>query len=96
MIEEINSASSNLRNSNESVNNDNNNKQDPLIQIVKILNGHLSQLQLIDQGATSLQQKVSLVQRESRGFNLNNREDHYNGNSSINVDGFSKSYLNRR
>ena len=66
MIEEINSASTNLRQSNKSANT-----QDPLSQIVRVLNGHLTQLQLIDSGASTLQQKVAAAQKEARSIGRN-------------------------
>ena len=83
MIEEINSASTNLRQSTKSAN-----AQDPLTQIVKVLNGHLSQLQSIDQGASALQQKVSVAQKEARGLGR--------GYAGDEIDGFARSYLGRR
>ncbi|KAF4548458.1 Nucleoporin NSP1-like protein [Elsinoe fawcettii] len=85
MIEEINAASANVRQSNKSAN-----AADPLTQIVKVLNGHLSQLQLIDQGASQLQQKVSVAQREARAMSRNGAL----GNDE--VDAFARSYLGRR
>ncbi|TKX25806.1 Nsp1-like C-terminal domain-containing protein [Elsinoe australis] len=85
MIDEINSASTNLRQSNKSAN-----AQDPLTQIVKVLNGHLSQLQLIDQGASQLQSKVTAAQKEARAMGRNGTL----GNDE--VDAFARSYLGRR
>lgn len=85
MIDEINSASTNLRQSNKSAN-----AQDPLTQIVKVLNGHLSQLQLIDQGASQLQSKVTAAQKEARAMGRNGAL----GNDE--VDAFARSYLGRR
>ncbi|KAF2219489.1 Nsp1-like C-terminal region-domain-containing protein [Elsinoe ampelina] len=85
MIEEINAASANVRQSNKSAN-----ASDPLTQIVKVLNGHLSQLQLIDQGASQLQQKVTAAQREARAIGRNGAL----GNDE--VDAFARSYLGRR
>jgi len=86
MIEEINSASTNLRQSNKSANA----QQDPLSQIVRVLNGHLAQLQLIDSGASQLQQKVTTAQREVRGLGRNG------GLGGDEVDAFARSYLGRR
>ena len=85
MIEEINSASTHLRQSSKSAN-----AQDPLTQIVKVLNGHLSQLQVIDQGALALQQKVTAAQREARSYGRNG------GLGNDEVDAFARSYLGRR
>lgn len=84
MIEEINSASTNLRQSSKSAN-----AQDPLSQIVRVLNGHLAQLQLIDSGANALQQKVVAAQREVRGLGRN-------GLGGDEVDAFARSYLGQR
>ena len=85
MIDEINTASTNLRQSNKSANT-----QDPLSQIVRVLNGHLAQLQLIDSGASQLQQKVTSAQREVRSLGRNGTL----GNDE--VDAFARSYLGRR
>ena len=83
MIEEINNASTNLRQTNKSANT-----QDPLSQIVRVLNGHLAQLQQIDAGAASLQQKVSAAQREVRGLGRN-------GGVGDEIDLFGRSFLGR-
>jgi len=85
MIDEINNASTNLRQSNKSANT-----QDPLSQIVRVLNGHLAQLQQIDSGASQLQQKVTAAQREVRSLGRNGAL----GNDE--VDSFARSYLGRR
>jgi len=85
MIEEINLASTDLRQSNKSADT-----QDPLSQIVRVLNGHLAQLQLIDSGATSLQQKVAAAQKEVRNIGRNG------GLVGDEVDAFGRSYLGRR
>ena len=62
MIEEINAASSKLNSSNQQQTK----QDDPLAQIVRVLNGHLSQLQQIDQGAAALQKRVETAQKEAR------------------------------
>lgn len=69
-------------------------------QIVRILNSHLSQLQMIDRGTAELQSKVSAVQKA--GQSLGSRLGGYgqNGNS-IGVGGnaaddFYRSYMGRR
>ena len=62
MIDEINLASTNLSKSSKTAD------QDPLSQIVRVLNAHLSQLQQIDSGAEQLRQKVDAAQKEVRGF----------------------------
>ncbi|KAK2757008.1 FG-nucleoporin nsp1 [Arachnomyces sp. PD_36] len=55
MIEEVNGVSATLSKTSKS--------DEPISQIVRILNSHLSQLQLIDQGTATLQAKVSAAQR---------------------------------
>lgn len=85
MIEEINLASTNLRQSNKSANT-----QDPLSQIVRVLNGHLAQLQSIDSGASALQQKVAMAQKDVRSVGRNG------GLGSDEADAFARSYLGRR
>lgn len=86
MVDEINASSNKLTN-NKAANDDN----DPLRQIVGILNRHLGQLQTIGTGAQALQEKVVIAQKEAR--NLGNQG--LNGNADW-VDGFGRSYLGRR
>lgn len=62
-----------------------------LSQIVRILNGHLMQLQVIDQGTTKLQAKVDAAQSASRG--ISNSRTFLNSNSA---DEFYRSYMGRR
>lgn len=62
MIDEINTASSKLNSSNQQQAK----QDDPLAQIVRVLNGHLTQLQQIDQGAAALQKRVETAQKEAR------------------------------
>lgn len=62
MIDEINAASTKLNSSNQQQAK----QGDPLAQIVRVLNGHLTQLQQIDQGAAALQKKVEAAQKEAR------------------------------
>ncbi|KAL8903270.1 MAG: hypothetical protein Q9207_004039 [Kuettlingeria erythrocarpa] len=85
MIEEINDASSSL--------NKNARPDDPLSQVVRVLNGHLSQLQQIDQGAAILQSKVAAVQKTSRNLAPTNS---VNGSSSDAADSFYRSFMGRR
>lgn len=85
MIDEINSASTNLRHSSKATN-----AQDPLGQIVRVLNGHLAQLQQIDAGSATLQAKVAAAQKEARGLG------HSAGLGNDEVDAFARSYLGRR
>lgn len=68
MIEEINSASTSLTASSKSATVGANDGADPLAQIVRVLNSHLSQLQQIDQGANQLREKVVVAQKEARGL----------------------------
>lgn len=62
-----------------------------LSQIVRILNGHLSQLQAIDQGTSALQSKVATAQKESQ--RLGHRGHRGSGNDA--VDDFYRSYSRR-
>ena len=64
-----------------------------LSQIVRVLNGHLSQLQQIDQGAAALQAKVSAAQKASRSMGATNG---MNGLGSDAADDFYRSYMGRR
>ncbi|KAK3672751.1 FG-nucleoporin nsp1 [Recurvomyces mirabilis] len=95
MIEEINVSSSSLSaaNGGRSTSRNHQDNKDPLADIVTILNGHLSQLQAIDQGAAMLQGKVQLAQREARG--LSERSGLGGGRGEW-VEGFGRSYLGRR
>ena len=65
-------------------------KDDPLRQIVSILNSHLSQLQTIGTGAQALQEKVGAAQNDVRNL----------GSQGLNggdwVNDFGRSYLGRR
>ncbi|KAL2042063.1 hypothetical protein N7G274_005251 [Stereocaulon virgatum] len=85
MIEEINDASSTL--------NKNKDADDPLSQVVRVLNSHLTQLQQIDQGAAALQQKVKEAQRASQSIGPLNS---LSGPSSDAADGFYRSFMGRR
>lgn len=85
MIEEINDTSSSL--------NKNSKPEDPLSQVVKVLNSHLTQLQLIDQGTAALQAKVEAAQKATPGFGSSTG---YKGPTSDAADSFYKSYMGRR
>ncbi|BCS29128.1 putative nucleoporin Nsp1 [Aspergillus puulaauensis] len=90
MIEEVNSASSTLSKTNKA--------DEPISQIVRILNSHLSQLQTIDVGTTELQDKVAAAQKA--GQSVSARFGHgYSmsgvGNGSA-ADDFYRSYMGRR
>ncbi|OBT72255.1 hypothetical protein VF21_08170 [Pseudogymnoascus sp. 05NY08] len=84
MIQEINAASSSLSKAGK--------PDDPLQQIVKVLNGHLSQLQWIDQNAAALQAKVAAAQKESRSLGASIHGD----NESEASHEMLRSYLGRR
>ena len=60
---------------------------------MRVLNGHLSQLQQIDQGAAALQAKVTAAQQLGKGM----RSSHgFNGLGNDSVDDFYRSYMGRR
>lgn len=89
MIEEINAATSKL-----STNSNRGNAggaDDPLSQIVRILNGHLSQLQTIDAGASELKEKVEVAQKDQRVLS---QSQGVNGGGWL--EDFGRSYLGRR
>ncbi|KAI2471209.1 Nsp1-like C-terminal region-domain-containing protein [Annulohypoxylon bovei var. microspora] len=83
MIKEINDISGTVSKSNK--------PDDPLSQIVRVLNGHLSQLQWIDTNAAALQAKVAAAQKERSTIG-----NHYGGPEQDNVDSFYRSYMGRR
>lgn len=90
MIGEVNAASTKLSETNQAEGEGQGGEEDPLAQIVRVLNAHLVMLQGIDEGAASLQGRVERAQREvgvvggevqgGRGW----------------VEGFGRSYLGRR
>ncbi|UZP44025.1 hypothetical protein NXS19_011837 [Fusarium pseudograminearum] len=65
--------------------------EDPLSQIVRVLNGHLTQLQWIDANASSLQAKVAAAQKSS-----SNLGSHYTGSDNDAAESFYRSYMGRR
>ncbi|KAL4781701.1 Nsp1-like C-terminal region-domain-containing protein [Aspergillus varians] len=90
MIEEVNSASSTLSKTNKA--------DEPISQIVRILNTHLSQLQTIDVGTSELQAKVAAAQKAGQAMSA--RFGHgYSmsgvGNGNV-ADDFYRSYMGRR
>lgn len=85
MIDEINDASSTL--------NKNTKPDDPLSQVVRVLNSHLTQLQQIDQGAAALQLKVAAAQKASQTLSPANG---LAGPSSDAADSFYRSFMGRR
>jgi len=89
MIEEINSASTKLGNNQQTSRS----ADDPLADIVRVLNSHLAQLQTIDSGAAALQGKVANAQREARTLDASQG---LNGEAGRWVDEFGRSYLGRR
>jgi nuclear pore complex protein Nup62 len=62
-----------------------------LSQIVRVLNGHLSQLQWIDTNAAALQAKVAAAQKAS-----GNMSSHYGAPESDAAESFYRSYMGRR
>ena len=61
---------------------------------MRILNGHLSQLQQIDQGAAELQSKVTAAQKSRQSLGLmGSGVDNLRGNA---VDEFSRTWMGRR
>ncbi|KAI1382281.1 Nsp1-like C-terminal region-domain-containing protein [Hypoxylon crocopeplum] len=83
MIKEINDISGTLSKGNKA--------DDPLSQIVRVLNGHLAQLQWIDTNAATLRAKVNAAQKERSTVG-----SHYGGPEQDNVDNFYRSYMGRR
>ncbi|PFH61773.1 hypothetical protein XA68_16302 [Ophiocordyceps unilateralis] len=65
--------------------------EDPLSQIVRVLNGHLTQLQWIDAHAAALQAKVAAAQKSSVALN-----SHYAGVENDAAESFYRSYMGRR
>lgn len=63
MIEEINNTSQTLSKTGK--------PDDPLTKVVRVLNTQLAQLQLIDSGASQLQEKITKAQRETQRVGVN-------------------------
>ena len=87
MVDEINATTNKLATNKASADDD----SDPLRQIVKVLNGHLVQLQTIGTGAQSLQELVTAAQDDARHLGSQG----LNGGNAW-VDDFGRSYLGRR
>lgn len=90
MIEEVNGASSTLTKTN--------NADEPISQIVRILNAHLSQLQLIDQGTSDLQSKVTAAQKAGQSISARLGYGYPNngmGNNNT-ADDFYRSFMQGR
>lgn len=64
---------------------------DPLAQIVRVLNGHLSQLQWIDTNASALQAKVAAAQKAG-----NTVGGQYGSTDGDAADSFYRSFMGRR
>uniref|UniRef100_A0A8H7TPE9 Nucleoporin NSP1 n=1 Tax=Bionectria ochroleuca TaxID=29856 RepID=A0A8H7TPE9_BIOOC len=64
--------------------------EDPLSQIVRVLNGHLTQLQWIDANASQLQTKVAAAQKASH-----NLGSHYGVADNDAAESFYRSYMGR-
>ena len=60
---------------------------------MRVLNSHLSQLQMIDQGAAALQLKVAAAQKAGQGLGSSNG---FKGLGSDAADDFYRSYMGRR
>jgi nuclear pore complex protein Nup62 len=58
---------------------------------VRVLNGHLTQLQWIDANSSALQAKVAAAQKSS-----SNLGGHYAGTESEAAESFYRSYMGRR
>jgi len=70
------------------------NKQ--LSQIVKVLNSHLQQLQLIDQNTLQLQAKVDAAKKESKSLNASTGANGWHGVGTDPAEDFYKSFMGRR
>ncbi|KAF2839290.1 hypothetical protein M501DRAFT_933333 [Patellaria atrata CBS 101060] len=85
MVEETNSISASVSRSNKS--------DDPLSQVIRVLNSHLAQLQVIDSGAAELKGKIAAAQREGAGIA---RHNGWNGVGSDPADDFYRSFRGGR
>ncbi|BDD59838.1 Nucleoporin-62 C-terminal-like protein [Monascus purpureus] len=90
MIEEVNGVSATLSKTNKA--------DEPVAQIVRILNSHLYQLQIIDQGTSELKEKIAAAQKTRQGLASKLGYRHGTpgvGNGSA-ADDFYRSYMGRR
>lgn len=62
-----------------------------LSQIVRVLNGHLTQLQWIDANTSTLQAKVAAAQKSSSSLG-----NHYGAGENDAAESFYRSYMGRR
>lgn len=83
MIKEINDISGSVSKSNK--------PDDPLTQIVRVLNNHLTQLQWIDTNAAALQAKVNAAQKVGAAMG-----SQYGGSEQDAAESFYRSYLGGR
>ncbi|KAL5614385.1 hypothetical protein BROUX41_004491 [Berkeleyomyces rouxiae] len=83
MVDEINDISSTLNKSSR--------PEDPVSQIVRVLNGHLGQLQWIDTHASALQAKIAATQKA--GGNLGSQ---YGMSDNDAAESFYRSYMPRK
>ncbi|OJD22737.1 hypothetical protein ACJ73_05913 [Blastomyces percursus] len=96
MIEEVNSASSTLSKTSKS--------DEPISQIVRILNSHLSQLQLIDQGTANLHAKIAAAQKLGGSLSANQQGAYSQLRNGVGngmggggaADDFYRAYMGRR
>ncbi|KAJ5960109.1 uncharacterized protein N7479_007259 [Penicillium vulpinum] len=90
MIEEVNGASSTLSKTNKA--------DEPISQIVRILNAHLSQLQVIDQGTSELQTKVTAAQKAGQTISARLGYGYPNNGMGNNnsADDFYRSFMQGR
>ncbi|EXJ67046.1 uncharacterized protein A1O5_09692 [Cladophialophora psammophila CBS 110553] len=92
MVDEVNAANASLSRSGKG--------DEPITQIVKILNSHLIQLQAIDQGTQALQEKVAAAQKVASqlGYLAGYRSSSTNDGSDTGaaVQDFYRSYMGRR
>lgn len=63
-----------------------------LTKVVRVLNTQLSQLQLIDSGASQLQEKITKAQKESRAVGASG----WNGLGTDSADDFYRSFRGNR
>ncbi|ETI29546.1 hypothetical protein G647_01999 [Cladophialophora carrionii CBS 160.54] len=87
MVEEVNAANASL--------SKNGKGDEPITQIVKILNSHLVQLQAIDQGTQALQEKVAAAQKAASQLGYLNGSSLNESNGAA-VQDFYRSYMGRR
>ncbi|EGE01618.1 nucleoporin Nsp1 [Trichophyton equinum CBS 127.97] len=90
MIEEVNTASATLSKTSKA--------DEPISQIVRILNSHLSQLQLIDQGTAALRAKITASQKLGNSMStFKNGTPRIAGSGSGGAaEDFYRSYMGRR